>query len=308
MLQLHRYALCILSAVLLGACFPTFQSPRIDPGFHVDAGITYIGDQVRNGEEQGPDIMAYLAPTVGFGDRVELGLPVGLYLEEGLKSLVGSAFEEFGESPRTVVVWPYLKFALLPSGAPDHLALILQGAWFTPANVGLRYGRDLGSWEPHVGLSLIFSGGPAGVTTPSLPATRRKDSSCFLSPSVRPGKCPVARESKWVCSETTTRRARSTVTSASLLHRGRCTTSSSGRESAYPTSVWAVYGHPCSRPSFVGPCHRTEASGPPNHQRLQTCCISGAHSSSSPVSRVSAASRSQVEATPVHQKTPGPSA
>lgn len=200
MLQLHRYALCILSAVLLGACFPTFQSPRIDPGFHVDAGITYIGDQIRNGEEQGPDIMAYLAPTVGFGDRVELGFPAGVYLEEGLESLGDSALEKFGESPRTVVVWPYLKFALLPSGAPDHLALILQGAWFTPANVGLRYGRDLGSWEPHVGLSLIFSGGPAGGRPHRYPLPgertalacfrRRCDLGSVRSPGSRSGSAP----------------------------------------------------------------------------------------------------------------------
>ena len=78
---------CLLAALGMAACFPTFQSPRIDPGFHLDAGVTYIGDQVRNGEEQGPDIMAYVAPTVGFGDRVELGLPIGAYLEEGLESL-----------------------------------------------------------------------------------------------------------------------------------------------------------------------------------------------------------------------------
>lgn len=35
-------------------------------------------------------------------------------------------------------------------------------AWFLPANVGLRYGRDFGAWEPHAGVSVIFSGGPAG--------------------------------------------------------------------------------------------------------------------------------------------------
>ena len=51
---------------------------------------------------------------------------------------------------------------MLPSGASDHLAAVLQGAWFAPANIGLRYGHDFGTWEPHAGLSLIFSGGPAG--------------------------------------------------------------------------------------------------------------------------------------------------
>ncbi len=157
-----RRCVSIPTVVVLTACFPTFQSPRVDPGFHGDVGITYIGDQVRNGEQQGPDLMVYLAPAFGFGDRVELGVPVGLYLEEGLEGLSGDGFEAISESPRTVVVWPYAKIALLPSRASDHLALILQGAWFTFANVGLRYGRDLGAWEPHAGASVIFSGGPAG--------------------------------------------------------------------------------------------------------------------------------------------------
>jgi hypothetical protein len=125
-------------------------------------GVTYIGDQVRNGESQGPDIMVCVAPTLGLGDRVELGVPVGLYLEEGLESLGGNALEEFGTSPRAGVAWPYAKIALLPSGSLDHLALVLQGAWFTTANVGIRYGRDLDSWMPHAGVSVIFSGGPAG--------------------------------------------------------------------------------------------------------------------------------------------------
>ncbi len=154
--------LSVASAAVLSSCFPTFQSPRIDPGFHADFGMAYIGDQVRNDEEQGPDLMLYVAPTIGFGNRVEVGVPIGLYLEEGLASLGENAFEEFGESPTTFVAWPYLKFGLLPPGAADHLALILQGSWITPASIGLRYGRGIGSWEPQAGVSLIFSGGPAG--------------------------------------------------------------------------------------------------------------------------------------------------
>jgi hypothetical protein len=156
-----RRAWWISIGVVLCACFPTFQSPRIDPGFHADIGLTYITDQTRNDEPQGPDLMIYAAPTFGFGDRVEVGVPVGVYLEEGLQGL-GSDIDQVNESPRTLALWPYLKFALLPSEARDHLALLLQGVWLLPANVGLRYGRDLGSWEPHAGVSVIFSGGPAG--------------------------------------------------------------------------------------------------------------------------------------------------
>lgn len=155
----HTLRLLPMAACLTAACFPTMQTARIDPGLHLDVGITYLGDQVRNDEQQGVDLMAYVAPSLGIGDRVEIGLPIGLYLEEGLESL-GS--EQFGESPRTLVAWPYVKTALLSRDSPHHLAAIVQGAWLFPANLGIRYGRDLGSWEPYAGVSLIFSAGPAG--------------------------------------------------------------------------------------------------------------------------------------------------
>jgi len=159
-----RRARCLLPLVtcLTTACFPTMQTARIDPGLHLDVGVTYLGDQVRNDEPQGVDLMAYVAPSLGIGDRFEIGLPIGVYLEEGLESLESDALEQFGQSPRMLVLWPYLKTALLPRDSRDHLAVIVQGAWFVPANVGVRYGRDLGSWEPYAGVSLIFSGGPAG--------------------------------------------------------------------------------------------------------------------------------------------------
>lgn len=155
-------ALPTVATLLLAGCFPTMQTARIDPGFHVDGAVIVLGDQMRNGESQGNDIVAAVGPSYGFGDRIEIGLPVGLYLEEGLASLGSDAESEFGQSPRQLVLWPYVKAALLPRGAHDHLALHVQGAWLAPANVGLRYGRDLGGWEPHAGLTVIFSGGPAG--------------------------------------------------------------------------------------------------------------------------------------------------
>ncbi|MDH3291403.1 MAG: hypothetical protein OEO20_09640 [Gemmatimonadota bacterium] len=160
----RRWQLALIPSVTMAvsACFPTLHTARIDPGLHVDAGVTVLGDQARNGEAQGPDYIAYLAPSFAFGDRVELGLPIGIYLEEGFASLSGDAFTRFGENPQTIVLWPYLKFAMLPTDGPHHLAFIAQGAWMFPGNVGVRYGQDLGSWEPFAGLSLIFSGGPAG--------------------------------------------------------------------------------------------------------------------------------------------------
>ncbi len=155
-------ALILGVTMAVGACFPTLHTARIDPGLHVDVGVTVLGDRVRNGEPQGPDYVAYVAPSFAFGNRVELGLPMGIYLEEGFASLSADAFTRFGEDPRMIVLWPYLRFAMLPADGPHHLAFIAQGAWMIPANVGVRYGRDLGSWEPYGGLSLIFSGGPAG--------------------------------------------------------------------------------------------------------------------------------------------------
>jgi hypothetical protein len=140
-----------------GACFPTFHTARIDPGFRIDAGFTALGDQRRNNERQRPDHIVYAAPAYGFGRRVEVGIPVGWYFEEGF----GASGQTY-EYDRQFVVWPYVKLALNEPTSRNHFALIGQSAFIGPANIGFRYGRDFGSWEPHVGASLIFSGGPAG--------------------------------------------------------------------------------------------------------------------------------------------------
>jgi hypothetical protein len=158
----RRSILLLAATLLVAGCLPTLHTARIDPGFHLDAGVAYVSDQVRNGEPQGPDYVAYVGPSLGIGDRVELGLPVGIYLEEGFASLGSDALERFGTSPRSFMIWPYAKVALLPSESDHHLAAVAQGIFPPLLNVGLRYGRDLGSWEPHVGASFIFSGGPAG--------------------------------------------------------------------------------------------------------------------------------------------------
>src|SRR6185436_6157535 len=62
----------------------------------------------------------------------------------------------------SVIIMPYLKLGLLGTDSPNHLALIAQSSFILPANVGIRFGHDLGAWEPHIGLSWIFSGGEAG--------------------------------------------------------------------------------------------------------------------------------------------------
>lgn len=144
--------------LLLSGCFPTFQTARVEPGFRLDAGLVVLADQQRNGEPQGTDGLLTVAPVYGFGERLELGLPVGVYWEEG----IGRSGYGTGTQSRNFVILPYAKFALLEPRARDHLALIFQGAGILPGNLGLRYGRDLGSWEPQIGLTWIISGGPAG--------------------------------------------------------------------------------------------------------------------------------------------------
>jgi hypothetical protein len=138
------------------ACFPTFQSARVEPGFRLDAGFTALADQRRNNVEQGHDYIPYLNPAYGFGRRVEVGVPFGFYFEEGFKSNIF-------EGERTArMVWPYVKIALNEATSREHVAIIGQAAFTLPANLGIRYGRDFGSWEPHVGLNYIWSGGTAG--------------------------------------------------------------------------------------------------------------------------------------------------
>jgi hypothetical protein len=149
------YALATLLAA--GGCFPTLQTARIDPGFRIDVGVTHLADQRRNAVSQGPDHIAYAAPVYGFGRRVEIGLPAGLYLEEG----IGKSGDLDGDKT-AFILWPYIKFGVFEPESRNRLALIFQGAWIGFANVGLRYGRDLGSWEPHLGVTYVFSGGPAG--------------------------------------------------------------------------------------------------------------------------------------------------
>lgn len=150
-------ATLVAAAPLFAACFPTFHNARVDPGFRIDAGFTALGDQRRNDEPQRADHIVYVAPVYGFGRRVELGVPVGWYFEEG----IGNGGGPYNYD-RQFMIWPYVKFAMNEPTSRHHLAMIGQSALIGPANVGLRYGRDFGAWEPHVGVSWIFSSGPAG--------------------------------------------------------------------------------------------------------------------------------------------------
>lgn len=153
----HGVAPAVL-AVFAGACLPTLHNARVEPGFRVDAGFVYLGDQERAGAPQRHDGLATVTPAYGFGDRVELGLPIGIYWEDG----IGRAGYATGSQSQQVVFLPYAKLALLPRGTTDHLTVSLQAAGIAPGSIGLRYGRELGGWEPHLGLTWIASGGTAG--------------------------------------------------------------------------------------------------------------------------------------------------
>jgi hypothetical protein len=150
--------LAVALAGALSGCFPTLHNARVEPGLRLDAGFTYLADQPRGGEPQRHDGLATVTPAYGFGDRVEIGLPLGVYWEDG----IGRSSYATGTQSAQVVLLPYAKVALLPRRSRDHLAAVVQAAGIFPGSVGLRYGRAQGGWEPHVGLTYIFSAGPAG--------------------------------------------------------------------------------------------------------------------------------------------------
>jgi hypothetical protein len=154
-----RFSLLLLAPAVLGACFPTMQTPEVTPGLHLDAGAMVLGDQPRDGQAQGTDLFGWVAPSFGFGHDVEVGLPVGWYLEDGLRGNTGQ--DAFGSSSGQLVVLPYGKVAFVDT--PTHkLAGVLQLGPTFVSSLGLLYGRELRSWMPYGSVKWIASGGPAG--------------------------------------------------------------------------------------------------------------------------------------------------
>jgi hypothetical protein len=154
-----RCSLLLLAPALLGACFPTMQTPEVTPGLHLDAGAMVLGDQPREGQEQGTDLCGWMGLSYGFGRNVEVGIPVGWYLQDGL--LGSTRQDSFGSSSRQFVILPYGKFAFVDT--PTHkVAGVLQLGPAFVSSVSLLYGRDLRSWMPYGSVKWIASGGPAG--------------------------------------------------------------------------------------------------------------------------------------------------
>jgi hypothetical protein len=162
--------------LILTACFPTLHTARVEPGLRLDVSAMVLHDQPREGRSQGADGMLSVTPKYGFRDRVELGLPFGVYWEEGFG--LGGALD--ATEGQQLVVLPYVKVALLPSGGRDHLAVFGQAAVILPGSVGVRYGRDMGWWEPHVGLTWLFSGGQAG-DSPIITRYQQRDQTLILA-------------------------------------------------------------------------------------------------------------------------------
>jgi hypothetical protein len=148
-----------VAIVFLGACFPAMQTPEVTPGLHFDAGAMVLSDQRRDGRTQGLDLFGWVGPSLGLGHDVEIGIPIGWYLEEGIRSVTDR--QAFGSSPFQLVILPYGKFALID--APTHkLAGVVQLGPAFVSSVGLIYGRDLHSWMPYGSVKWMASGGPAG--------------------------------------------------------------------------------------------------------------------------------------------------
>lgn len=148
-------------------CYATLQTADVQEGFHISAAGGVLTDQARNGREQGADLIFFITPSYGFGSEespgwVEVGLPIGMYLEEGFESIGEDAFGQFGQDPEQFLILPYVKLGLLPEGS-NRLALLGQSAFFVfPSSVTLIYSRDLTHHTPYLALKYIFSGGPAG--------------------------------------------------------------------------------------------------------------------------------------------------
>jgi len=146
-----RLFLPLLVLPVLGACFPTMQTPTISPGPHLDEGLMALSDQTRGGVAQGWDMMAWVAPAYGTKE-LEVGVPVGIYYAGAGNGSLNN---------RSLIVLPYTKFALL-NGKRDKLTSVVQFGPTFVSSLGLLYGRDLGSWMPYGGLKWIASGGPSG--------------------------------------------------------------------------------------------------------------------------------------------------
>ena len=114
--MVRRSTFAALLPLLLGACFPTMHSARIDPGPRIAISVTRLNDQRRERRQQGTDYLTVLDVGYGIGKRLEVGAPFGAYWENG----VGNSGEPLNEALYPVIM-PYIKLGLLPNGPGETI-------------------------------------------------------------------------------------------------------------------------------------------------------------------------------------------
>lgn len=189
----RRRAVTLLLPVIAGlgtaGCFATLQTARVEPGFHISAGAAVMHDGVRDGFEQGSDVVVGFSPSFGIGGEkegvgLELGIPGVLYFEDGLGDRKEGA----------PLILPYLKLGLLQDRR-DKIALVAQTAYVLPISFTAIYSHDFARWTPYVSVKQLFSRGPAG-DDPVITRYQRADQSMWAfavgaewrgSRSARPG-------------------------------------------------------------------------------------------------------------------------
>src|SRR4051812_13560153 len=123
--------LSFIALAACGGCFPTFQSPRVEPGWQTSVAATAIGNR-----SQDINSLAYLValtPSYGFGHRFEVGIPLGY--------TTSPPDRNNADGTHRFMFAPYGKLALNGADSKDHLALILQTAALLPNSLAIRYGH-----------------------------------------------------------------------------------------------------------------------------------------------------------------------
>ena len=150
------------------------HNARIEPGRRVGVTLTRLNDQERGGRPRGHDYLTMVDLAYGLGNRFELGVPFGMYWEEGLGN-----WRDQHEETSFPILSPYVKLALLPDTSRHHLAVIGQAVLVVPASFGIRYGIEQKGWEPHIGLTWIRSAGPRGYS-PAVTRYQQEDQLLYV--------------------------------------------------------------------------------------------------------------------------------
>lgn len=172
-----------LVGITLNSCasFTTLQTARVNHGFHLTTATGILTDQTRKGNSQGSDIVAYAAPTIGFGQSVgfEFGVPLVYYLENGLNKrkdprIFPAYFDH--EDGAHFLILPYFKLASNQNKS-DVVAGIID-----PSSVTLIYSHDFNKWTPYLSLrKMLLFGNPAIGDIPRVISRYQEDNQSVLA-------------------------------------------------------------------------------------------------------------------------------